>query len=132
MPDIIAINAAMTGVLNGIKLVRSAADATQEGREHIMELTNKMLDLQMLTNELINENARLEQLIRDLNKKLEYKGRVEIRDNSAWLPDEKEGNNGPYCASCWGNKHKLIPLVRTKVINKGPLLRCGVCKQEIR
>jgi hypothetical protein len=125
------IIAAVGATITAVKFIKDHMDASQEGRERLMELTNKLLELQLLTNDLVNINAQLESKVRELEETLATKEAVYYKNDVVFLEGEEGENAGPYCPACWGQHEKLIHLYFLIAEMTGKQWECSVCKYTI-
>ena len=82
------------------------------------ELAEKLIDFKIAVSELEDENKRL-------RMELEHTDDIE-RHKENYITLKSDPEKIRYCATCWGDKHKLIQLT-----NDNNISDCPICFREI-
>lgn len=88
------------------------------------EVYQRILDAEIQAMELVAENKDLKNQVAELQEQSRIKGELVFRDNSYWLPTDKNEDDGPFCSKCWDDEKKLIRLHR----HEGWQPRCPACE----
>jgi hypothetical protein len=87
-----------------------------------IDLVKKMLDIQKQSMDLLEENRKLKENVKELEGKLKFKGKLIHRNNAYWF--EEAGRQVPICTGCWdANSHQI----RLKDFENG-FAECPICK----
>lgn len=76
-----------------------------------LELVKQVLALQNDIMKMMEENRTLKDENRTLREELQVKQTLVFRDNYYWLPNEKGGEDGPFCSACQDGDHKLVRMM---------------------
>ena len=109
-----------------IENVKTAVEVVQKSDN--IDLMKKMMAIQSDAWELQQENQKLKERIRELERKREIDSELDFQGNKYWSMPEGGEREGPYCSPCWDDKGKLIRLHRWP---NGNGWECGVCKKRI-
>ncbi len=113
-------------LLDKIKLL-----ARQIKKINDVDMHKIIVDMQaeafILTEEnkkLLEENSVLKEEAAQLKEKLRITSSIKFENSVYWLPDGKDGKDGPYCPNCWGEKQILMrmeqDITRNRLYNKCP------------
>lgn len=100
-------------ILTVLKMIREAvsgiSDATDAGLK--IELNQKIIDLQIAASyliqeksELISENSKLKEKIKELEIQLNQTDSLVFKDGAYWT----KSGEGPFCSRCWDSEQKKI------------------------
>jgi hypothetical protein len=70
----------------------------------ILEAQEKLLEQQKRISDLETEN-------KELNEKLELKGKVNFERNAYWIVESGQEDDGPFCSCCWDDEKKVIRML---------------------
>lgn len=91
-----------------------------------IELYKQLLDYQADSQNLIEENLKLKEEIRELKEKFLIQSELEFINNQYFR--NRDGHKlGPYCSRCWDAESKLVNLH----ITKNEFSDCPNCKVRI-
>jgi predicted RNase H-like nuclease (RuvC/YqgF family) len=101
-------------MLKNAAIVYKEAGKFEEYKK-ILDLQEKVLEMQETINKLTQENS-------DLNEQLKTNKKLVFKNNAYW-----EGLDGPYCSACWDDKKRLVRM-HTKKNNH--YANCPACKNS--
>jgi hypothetical protein len=74
-----------------------------------IELYRKILDLQSDALKMVEENGKLKEEIKELEKAFQIKDQL-IFENNHYYVLKDDSKDGPYCTYCWDKDRKLVRL----------------------
>jgi len=116
--------AAITGSINIVKLLKetNARFVEAEYKNKLAEVYDGLSDAKMSVADLKVVLIEKDQLIRDLKEKLALSAEMTWSDPYFWQWKDAKWE-GPFCASCWQDKHKPVRLAKESEYG----CRCPVC-----
>ncbi len=93
-----------------------------------LDYIKKIIEVQQMINDLIEENQELKKEKDELFRKLEVRNLIMFEQDAYWLKGKRDGLEGPYCPKCYGTDGKLVPLVK----NGEDCPHCGYTRRKIR
>lgn len=91
------------------------------------ELYSKIVDLKSQVVTLAGRNYEVEAELRDANAKLAQREQLKYREPYCWA----DGDDVPFCPTCWENGEKAIHLTPPQEWNGGLRRQCRACQQFI-
>jgi hypothetical protein len=105
--------------MGAVENVKEVAELIRKFND--IELNRRILKLEEEVIDLTRDKRRAEDRIEELERALKE---LVLRDGLYWL----EGDNSPFCTSCWDAKRLAIRLKRLAVPERGYRLQCPHCK----
>lgn len=105
-----------------IKTIKTALKYAQQSDN--IPLQNEIINLQMTTNDLIQELRDKDKKIEELSKRIDLRKNLIHKFKSYWLKKDDGDLDGPFCIGCADSEGKTIRLIDN--LNKH--YRCPVCK----
>jgi len=93
-----------------------------------LDYIRKIIEVQQMINDLIDENQWLKKEKDNLYQRLEIRDLLKFDQDAYWLKGRNDGMEGPYCPKCYGVEGKLVPLVK----NGEDCPNCGFTRRRIR
>jgi hypothetical protein len=90
-------------IKDGVEVARKADN---------IEVMKQLLDAQKEARDLFEENRRLKEHIRELEKRRDISANLRADGKRYWLRVEK-GEDGPFCTTCWDVDGRLVRLTLT-------------------
>jgi len=127
MVNIGAITTAVSGSVGVLKEIGSIAKraGNREINEHLLDLQQRIIEVQGLLTELISENETLRRRIAELENAAKTEGELKFEESAYWMVRDGKRFDGPLCPNCWDDKRKSVHLTPNE--SRG-LYYCGVCK----
>lgn len=97
-----------------------------ENKNMIADLYNALSDLKMNIADLKNYLISKDELIKDLQQKLQNKA-ILLWEDPFYYTQEADGGakDGPFCQNCYDEKQSFLRLPRN---DQNPFLKCNSCK----
>ena len=94
-----------------------------------IDLYQKVIELQGMTQEVMEQNRILNEEIDTLKKKIEIRDSLDYKDDSYYITDN-EGNliKGPFCSKCWDSEDRLVRLHKNESSDGKIYGWCPNCK----
>ena len=108
-------------VLDGIKAISAIVRQYND-----LELNQQIIDLTQQALDLVNENARLTAENEELRKTKDIESDIEYYVD-AFVTRKSDDKPIKYCAACWVDKKKLVPLQDKEWENYD----CPLCKTRV-
>jgi hypothetical protein len=126
MVNIGAITTAVNGAAGVLKEIGSIAKkaGNREINEHLIDLQQRVIDIQGLLTELIAENESLRRRIADLEKSADIERELKFEESVYWRVRDGKREDGPFCPNCWDGQRKQVHLTPDGAPGS---YRCGVC-----
>ncbi len=107
-------------------IIENAKDAVKLVQQiDNIELYRKILDLQAEAIELTEQLKQKDEIISQLKKALELKGKFICKDSAYYIADETgKITDGPFCTKCFDVNHLKCRLVAA---DKEPIVICPNC-----
>ena len=112
--------AVVSGISYVLELVKTVKDAETKSA-----LLNALIDVQLKTTALQDENSRLKEEIKQLKDTKELEEKV-IRHEHLYITLKGDEKNIKYCAICYGERSKFIQLAHIR--GRGEYW-CPSCKE---
>lgn len=112
--------------MNIITELNPVINALKESEK--LDYIRKIIEIQQMINDLIDENHWLKKEKDRLSEKLKLTNWLKFEQDAYWLKNRGDGLEGPYCPKCYGVEGKLVPLVR----NGEDCPNCGFTRKKIR
>jgi hypothetical protein len=109
------------GIADGLK-----ASAKSEVLAQLIELQSVVLEVMEKQQELLMENGKLRDRVKELEAQKELSGSLKFDGEVYWREDDKGKRVGPFCQTCWDKDGKLARLHRGK--NESVKWQCTVCQ----
>ncbi len=93
-----------------------------------IELYRQIVDLQGEVVGLVEENGRLKHEVANLKEKLTVKGKLVVKDDCYWLPDDSGNLDGPFCTTCWDTEKQLVRMLH---MGQPAVVSCTIHKRSI-
>lgn len=90
-----------------LETVKDAVEVVQKADN--IDLLRQLLNIHTDAIKLVEENQNLKSKIQSLEERLKIRDALRFEHNVYWLENEN-GKDGPYCAICWDDGHKLVRL----------------------
>ncbi len=122
----------ITALINAAGSVIGLANKTNsvEANQKIIELQQRMADVQKTVAELFQENQSLKEQNHNLQDELSAESMYPMRESVRWKKGaDGEGDDGPFCPTCFANGRKLMPL-RFKSRMQAPGIFSFVCPEH--
>ena len=129
MVNIGAITGAVSGTVGVLKEIRSLAKSvgSREINEHLIDLQQRIIEVQGLFTELMAENESLRTQVAELKNAAKIDGELKFEESVYWQVQDGKRIDGPICPNCWDSNRKRVHL--TSAQSPG-VFYCGVCKSE--
>jgi hypothetical protein len=127
MVNIGAITTAVNGAAGVLKEIGSIAKkaGNREINEHLIDLQQRVIDIQGLLTELIAENEALRRRIAELEHSADIERELKFEESVYWRVRDGKRVEGPLCPNCWDSKRMFVHLTPSE--SRG-VYYCGVCK----
>lgn len=102
----------------------------EEMAERIVEIQDAFFEFREELADLKDENRQLVEKIKQLEDTSELEKDLELQPGGYYIrkSEKEQGKNHIYCAACWQNHKKLMPIVSTI----GVARQCSNCHTVIR
>lgn len=110
--------------LNLIEGIKDVASVLQKADN--IELYQKILDLQKAALDLVEENMKLRERVRNYENIENIKDSLVFIDNCYYFRNKDDSLEGPLCPTCWDKDNKVIRMRNTSQVNPN-FYRCNVC-----
>ena len=111
-----------------IKEVKNLAEQyqNQEIAEKVIQIQEKFFDIREEVEEAKDENRELKETIKQMSSEKEIEKDLELDEQGFFIKktEKEQGKKVFYCAACWNNYHKLMPLMGTHVTWKPECCNC--------
>ncbi|MCS6237124.1 hypothetical protein G3495_18720 [Shewanella baltica] len=130
--DISSIGTALAGINHAIELVKTikSSGSSLEAAEinyKFAELINALADIKIEMAGIKELVVAKDEEIRTLKDKITLKGMLIWEPPLYYLTNEKGTREGPYCQTCYDDRHKLIRLLSP---GSDGIWSCNVCKSH--
>lgn len=119
---------ALKDIYDIIKEVKNLAEQyqNQEIAEKVIQIQEKFFDIREEIEEVKNENRDLKETIEKINKSEEIEKDLILTDDGFYIrkSEKDKGKRTMYCAACWQNHHKLMPLKGISVTLRPECCNC--------
>lgn len=106
---------ALKDIYDIIKEVKNLAEQyqNQEIAEKVIQIQEKFFDIREEIEEVKNENRDLKETIEKINKSEEIEKDLVLDEQGFYIrkSEKEQGKVVLYCAACWNNNYKLMPLM---------------------
>ena len=129
--DLAIIGTAFSHLKTSMDIAKLISDSTSslsevETKLKLAELISSLADLKMELADIKVDLIDKDEVIRELRNKIEEKESL-IFDGKFYL---KEGDNIPFCPTCWESNKKAIHLIFKHYQTYGKCQECEVCKTK--
>ena len=129
MPDLGSISTAIATIKTSMEIAKLIKDCSSsldeaETKLKLAELISSLADLKMELADIKVDLIEKDESIRELNERLKEKESLSF-DGKFYL---KEGDNIPFCPTCWESDKKAIHLIFKHYQSFGKCQECEVCK----
>ncbi|MDD2895356.1 MAG: hypothetical protein PHG81_04975 [Aliarcobacter sp.] len=129
--DLAIIGTAFSHLKTSMDIAKLISDSTSslgeaETKLKLAELISSLADLKMELADIKVDLIDKDEVIRELKNKIEEKESL-IFDGKFYL---KEGDNIPFCPTCWESNKKAIHLIFKNYQSFGKCQECEVCKTK--
>jgi hypothetical protein len=129
--DLAIIGTAFSHLKTSMDIAKLISDSTSslgeaETKLKLAELISSLADLKMELADIKVDLIDKDDVIRELKNKIEEKESL-IFDGKFYL---KEGDNIPFCPTCWESNKKAIHLIFKNYQSFGKCQECEVCKTK--
>ena len=129
--DLAIIGTAFSHLKTSMDIAKLISDSTSslseaETKLKLAELISSLADLKMELADIKVDLIDKDEEIRELKNKIEEKESL-IFDGKFYL---KEGDNIPFCPTCWESNKKAIHLILKNYRTYGKCQECEVCKSR--
>jgi hypothetical protein len=136
MMDIVTTVKAMIDAADVMMKADDKIKSTQLGQV-IVEFQKTAMDAELDLRRVLREKEEQADMIRKLEKQLEFKDELFWKDGLYWVLDEADnGIDPPYCTCCYDTKKQAVKMSKRKgtleVVNRWqPVWYCHACKNEV-
>jgi hypothetical protein len=127
MVDAGTVAAALSAAIETAKQVGGLAERAKDRKlnEHILDLQQRLIEVQGLTMQIMTDNEKLASRVRELEREKEIAHEMVLEHGMYWRV--KEGTKeGPYCGVCLASDRIAVPLIEGLKGN----FTCGKCKAQ--
>ena len=129
--DITIIGTAFSHLKTSMDIAKLISDSTSslgeaETNMKLAELISSLADLKMELADIKVDLINKDEAIRELNERLKEKESLSF-NGKFYL---KEGDNIPFCPTCWESNKKAIHLILKYYRTYGKCQECEVCKTK--
>jgi ribosomal protein S27AE len=127
MVNIAAITTAVNGAAGVLKEIGSIAKkaGNREINERLIDLQQRVIDIQGMLAELIAENEVLRRQMTELEHSADIEKKLKLEESVYWTVQDGKRVDGPLCPNCWDSKKMIVHLTPSGA--RGGY-HCGVCK----
>ncbi len=131
MPDLGSISTAIATIKTSMDIARLIKDSSSsldeaETKLKLAELISSLADLKTELADIKVDLINKDEAIRELNERLKEKESLSF-NGKFYL---KEGDNIPFCPTCWESNKKAIHLILKYHRAYGKCQECEVCKTK--
>jgi hypothetical protein len=129
--DLAIIGTAFSHLKTSMDIAKLISDSSSslseaETKLKLAELISSLADLKMELADIKVDLIEKDESIRELNERLKEKESLSF-DGKFYL---KEGDNIPFCPTCWESNKKAIHLIFKHYQSFGKCQECEVCKTK--
>ncbi len=110
--------------MGAVENMKELADFVK--RFNDIELNRRILNLENEVLDLSREKRRADERVEELQRTLRFNKELVFKRPYYWL----EGDNTPFCASCWESKRMAVHVVDTFDPVRHEHKECPTCKQK--
>jgi hypothetical protein len=109
-----------------VENMKDVADLVKKFND--IELNRRILNLENEVLDLSREKRRGEEKLEELERTLKFQKQITFKEPFYWL----EGDEVPYCATCWEDKRKAVHVHFSHAHNALQYWNCLNCKAQFK